>query len=96
MACCKDGQTIVGIALMCHYRVLSGAKGWIEDVVVDETMRGKGIGKKLVEKLLEVAREKQLSEVLLFSADHRQAAIKLYTQLGFKRKHSGLYLLRNP
>jgi phosphinothricin acetyltransferase len=94
IAYCEDNGAIVGIALMCTYKVISGHKGWIEDVVVDEKMRGRGIGKKLMEKLLEVAREKQLSEVLLFSADHRQAAISLYKKLGFQRKDSGLYILK--
>lgn len=96
MAYCKVGQTIAGIALMGTYKVISGHKGWIEDVVVDERYRGQGIGEKLVEKLLEVAREKGLSEVLLFSADHRKAAISLYKKLGFQRKDSGLYLLKTP
>lgn len=91
MACCRVGPTIVGMALMCTYKVISGHKGWIEDVVVDEKMRGQGIGKKLMEKLLEVARAKGLTEVLLFSADHRKAAIGLYTHLGFQRRQSGLY-----
>ncbi len=96
VAYCEAGGDIVGIALMCTYKVISGHKGWIEDVVVDEKMRGKGIGKKLIEKLLEVAREKDLSEVLLFSANHRKAAIGLYTHLGFHRKDSGLYILKIP
>lgn len=91
MACCRVDQTLVGMALMCTYKVISGHKGWIEDVVVDESMRGQGIGKKLMEKLLEVARAKGLTEVLLFSADHRKAAIGLYTHLGFQRRQSGLY-----
>ena len=91
IACCRVGQTIVGIALMCTYKVISGHKGWIEDVVVDEKWRGQGMGKQLMEKLLEVAREQGLSEVLLFSAPHRQAAIGLYTGLGFERRESGLY-----
>jgi phosphinothricin acetyltransferase len=82
------------MALMCTYKVISGHKGWVEDVVVDGKMWGQGIGKKLMEKLLEAAHEKGVSEVLLFSADHRRAAISLYTQLGFQRKNSGLYTLR--
>ena len=94
MACCRVDQALVGMALMCTYKVISGHKGWVEDVVVDQAMRGKGIGKKLMEKLLEAAHAKGVSEVLLFSADHRKAAISLYTQLGFQRKNSGLYTLR--
>ncbi len=94
LAYCEAGGNIVGIALMCTYKVISGHKGWIEDVVVDENWRGQGIGRLLIEKLLEVAREKGLSEVLLFSAGHRQAAIALYTSLGFQHRETGLYGLR--
>ena len=94
MACCRVDQAIVGMALMCTYKVISGHKGWIEDVVVDEKMRGQGIGRKLVEKLLEVAREKQVLEVLLFTANHRKAAMRLYEKLGFQPKGSHLYILK--
>lgn len=94
LACCEHEGKIIGIALMCHYTVISGKKGWIEDVVVDSRFRGRGIGRSLMNKLLEEAKKKNLSELLLFSADHRKAAIGLYSDLGFKRKDSGLYILR--
>lgn len=94
LACCRVGPNIVGIALMGTYRVISGHKGWIEDVVVDAKWRGQGIGRLLVEKLLEVAREKQVSDVLLFTADHRKAAMHLYEKIGFRPKGSNLYVLR--
>ncbi|MFM8744529.1 MAG: N-acetyltransferase family protein, partial [Cytophagales bacterium] len=82
---------IVGIATMCNYRVISGNKGWIEDVVVDAAARGKGVGLKMVEKLIEIAKEKGLSEVLLFTEQHRAAAISLYGKLGFTAKDSQIY-----
>ena len=93
-ACCRDGDRIIGMALMCQYKVISGTKGWIEDVVVDTEFRGRGIGRELMNKLLDEAKKKNLSELLLFSADHRKAAIGLYSDLGFKRKDSGLYTLK--
>jgi phosphinothricin acetyltransferase len=93
VAYCKDNEKIIGIASMCTYVVISGNKGWIEDVIVDTKARGKGIGQKLIEKLLEVAETMELSEVLLFTADHRTAAISLYTKLGFKQKNSRVYIL---
>lgn len=94
LAYCEADGKIVGIALMCTYKVISGHKGWIEDVVVDEKRRGQGLGRLLVEKLLEVAREKQVSDVLLFTADHRKAAMRLYEKIGFRPKGSNLYFLK--
>ena len=95
LAYCLDDTKITGIALMCTYKVISGKKGWIEDVVVNSNSRGKGIGRKLMNKLLEVGKEKNLTEILLFTEDHRTPAINLYSDLGFKVKDSQIYTL-NP
>lgn len=91
VAYCEDDNKIIGIASMCTYKVISGHKGWIEDVVVDSASRGKGIGRKLLNLLLEVGKEKELSEILLFTEDHRLAAINLYSSVGFKLKESKIY-----
>lgn len=93
IVCCEVNDEIVGIATMCNYRVISGNKGWIEDVVVDAAARGKGAGLKMIEKLIEIAKEKGLSEVLLFTEQHRVAAISLYGKLGFTSKNSQIYHL---
>ncbi|HLS95021.1 phosphinothricin acetyltransferase [Sphingobacterium allocomposti] len=89
-----EDEKLTGIASMAVYKVVSGHKGWIEDVVVDATYRGKGIGRKLIERLLELARDMQLTEVLLFTEDHRIAARTLYESLGFKTKDSTIYIRR--
>ena len=91
LAYCSEDNEIIGIALMCTYNVISGKKGWIEDVVVNLEHRGKGIGRKMMNKLLEVANDKELSEILLFTEDHRTPAINLYSDLGFKVKDSRIY-----
>ncbi len=91
---CKEGDTVCGMALMAYYTVVSGHRGMIEDVVVDENYRQKGIGRNLMLKLLECAKEKGLDEVFLFTGHHRQAAISMYTSLGFELRQSGLYNLR--
>lgn len=93
-AYCRENDEIIGIALMCTYKVISGKKAWIEDVVVNTKYRGKGIGRKLMHTLLEVGKEKKLSEILLFTEDHRTSAIHLYTDLGFKVKNSRMYTLK--
>ena len=94
LAYCIENDTIIGIAAMCTYKVISGSKGWIEDVVVDENSRGKSVGQKLIKKLLETAKEKNLSEVLLFTENHRIPAINLYNKLGFKQKESRVFVLK--
>jgi len=88
---CSNENKIIGIALMCTYNVISGKKGWIEDVVVDSEHRGKGIGRKMINTLLYIGIENGLSQILLFTEDHRTSAIKLYSDLGFKVKESRIY-----
>jgi ribosomal protein S18 acetylase RimI-like enzyme len=95
VAYCEDNNKIIGIALMCIYKVISGNKGWIEDVVVDSASRGKGVGRKLINLLVEVGEEKELSEMLLFTEEHRLAAINLYSSVGFKLKDSKIYCKKN-
>lgn len=93
-AYCMDKDRVVGIALMCSYIVVSGYKGWVEDVVVDKAYRGQGVGRKLMDKLLEEGRKIGLSEILLFSNDKRVEAISLYKSLGFQQKESRIYALK--
>ncbi|UWX56429.1 GNAT family N-acetyltransferase [Maribacter litopenaei] len=85
-------EELIGIAMMANYKVISGYKGMIEDVIVSEAHRGKGIGRKLMEVLLQQAEKRKLDDILLFSGHHRTAAISLYKSLGFTLKNSGLYI----
>ncbi len=91
---CKEDRNIIGIALLAMYKVISGYRGMVEDVVVDTEQRGKGIGRKLMEKLLEEAKNRDLDEILLFTGHHRTPALKLYKSLGFTLRESGLYNLK--
>ncbi|MCP4976171.1 MAG: GNAT family N-acetyltransferase, partial [Maribacter sp.] len=74
-ACCWENEKLVGMASLATYRVISGHKGMVEDVVVSEIMRGKGIGRKLMEMLISEGQKINLSEILLFSGHHRKPAI---------------------
>jgi len=91
-ACCWDKEKLVGMASLATYKVISGYKGMVEDVVVSQEMRGKGIGRKLMEMLISEGQKLNLSEILLFSGHHRKPAIALYKSLGFNLKNSGIYL----
>ncbi|MFK7812624.1 MAG: N-acetyltransferase family protein [Maribacter sp.] len=91
--CSIDGN-IVGTALLSTYKVISGFRGMVDDVVVDSEQRGKGIGRKLMERLLEEGKSLGLDEILLFTGHHRAPAISLYTSLGFTLRESGIYNLK--
>lgn len=92
--CCWDNESLVGMASLATYKVISGYKGMVEDVVVSEIMRGKGIGRKLMGMLISEGQKLNLSEILLFSGHHRKPAISLYKSLGFNLKNSGMFSLK--
>ena len=91
---CTIDNKIVGTALLSTYKVISGFRGMVDDVVVDAAQRGKGIGRKLMERLLVEGKNLGLDEILLFTGHHRKPAIALYKALGFNLRESGLYNLR--
>lgn len=75
---------IVGLLTLTWYRVPSGCKAWIEDVVVDEAARGLGIGERLVRAALERAAAEGVDRALLTSRASRRAAHALYHKTGFE------------
>ncbi len=88
----SDAQgPIVGVACLGVYRVLTGQRAVIEDVVVDESARGKGIGEALVRRLLELARSKGVRGVSLTSNTNRRSANRLYVRIGFMPGATNLY-----
>jgi ribosomal protein S18 acetylase RimI-like enzyme len=82
---------IIGVACLGVYRVLTGMRAVIEDVVVDESARGKGVGEALVQRLLELARAKGVRGVSLTSNTNRRAANRLYVRIGFMPGATNLY-----
>ncbi len=82
---------IVGAACLGVYRVLTGVRAVIEDVVVDDSARGKGIGEALVRRLLDLARGKGVRGVSLTSNTNRRAANRLYVRVGFLPGATNLY-----
>jgi GNAT superfamily N-acetyltransferase len=89
----RDGEAIKGTATLLIYWTPAHAKARIEDVVVDEHARGKGVGEALVRRCIEVAREKGAELVELQSARWREVANRLYPSLGFQLRDSNLYRL---
>jgi ribosomal protein S18 acetylase RimI-like enzyme len=86
----SDG-TLLGSMTLITFPIPTGWRGWIEDVVVDEAARGKGVGEALNLRALEIAREKGVKTVDLTSRPSRVAANKLYQKIGFVARETNIY-----
>jgi ribosomal protein S18 acetylase RimI-like enzyme len=86
-----DRGTIVGISTLAHFRIPTGQRAWIEDVVVDEAARGQGVGEALSNAMLDRARELGCITVDLTSRPSREAANRLYARLGFTQRETDVY-----
>lgn len=89
-----DVEKIVGMGILVLLPTAEGIRARIEDMVVDKKYRGRGIGRKLAEKLLAMARRKNVSVVELSSRPSRIAANKLYRKMGFKKHETNVYKMR--
>jgi len=90
-----DGE-ITGMLTLAVYRIPTGAKFWIEDVVIDESHRGKGYGKELVLHAMKYARSLGAKAVDLTSRPYRIAANRLYSDLGFVKRDTNVYRYTMP
>ena len=86
-----ENGPIVGAGALGIYRVPTGIRAVIEDVVVDGSVRGMGIGEAITRKLMELAREAGARGVSLTSNPGRQAANRLYVRLGFALRQTNCY-----
>jgi ribosomal protein S18 acetylase RimI-like enzyme len=87
----NESDIIAGILTLCIYSIPSGTKAVIEDVVVDESSRGKGYGEALMRFALEYAGSKGAGAVDLTSRPSRVAANRLYHKLGFVLRKTNVY-----
>jgi ribosomal protein S18 acetylase RimI-like enzyme len=86
-----ENGPIVGSLTLVTFRIPTGVRAWIEDVVVDESMRGKGIGEALTQAALVRAHDLGAKTVDLTSRPTREAANRLYQRVGFKQRQTNLY-----
>ena len=86
----EDGY-IYGSLTLALFRIPTGLRAWIEDVVVDSEARGKGVGQSLNEAALDRARAEGAATVDLTSRPSREAANRLYQRLGFKARETNIY-----
>ena len=82
---------IVGTLTLVVFRIPTGVRAWIEDVIVDEAAGGRGIGTALTEYALDLAREAGAKTVDLTSRPSREAANRLYQRVGFESRETNVY-----
>jgi ribosomal protein S18 acetylase RimI-like enzyme len=86
-----ETNEIAGMLTLGTYYIPTGTKVWIEDVVVDESQRGKGIGQELTIFAVKFAGSLNAESVELTSRPSRIAANKLYQKLGFIKRETNVY-----
>jgi len=86
----EDGQ-IVGTLTFVVFRTTTELRARIEDVVVEEHARGKGLGEQLVREALRLGRERGARSVTLTSRPDREAANRLYERVGFAQRETNVY-----
>ncbi|MCD2196252.1 GNAT family N-acetyltransferase [Actinomycetospora endophytica] len=90
------GDAVVGALTLVMYPLPTGLRAHIDDVVVDDDVRGRGVGEALVRAALERAVEVGARTVDLTSRPSREAAIRLYERVGFRRRDSTLFRWEPP
>ena len=85
-----DG-VIVGMLTVGEYLAPTGRKMWVEDVVVDEAMRGRSIGRMLVDRAIAYSKKYGKGTLMLTSRPSRVAANRLYRSCGFEPKETNMY-----
>jgi len=89
----ESGGAIVGSLTLALFRIPTGLRAWIEDVVVDGDARGKGVGEALNRAALEHARSVGARTVDLTSRPSREVANRLYQRLEFVARDTNVYRL---
>ena len=89
-----ENSAIVGILTIAIYQVPTGVRSIVEDVIVDNSMRRKGIARALVLAAIEIAREAGANGIALTSNYQRVEANLFYQNLGFEKRETNAYFYK--
>ena len=87
----KEGEFILGMLSIVVFSIPTGTKAGIEDVVVDQKARGKGVGKALMNHALDESKKCGVKSIDLTSRPSRESANKLYQSLGYEVRETNVY-----
>lgn len=90
----REEGRIVACASLCVFHQPFSTDATIESVVVSSKMRGKGLGRKLMEHMLEEAARMNVDCIHLTSNPKREVANALYQKMGFERKETNCYVIK--
>ncbi|MDH5420618.1 MAG: GNAT family N-acetyltransferase [Acidimicrobiia bacterium] len=90
----EDGDAIVGSLTLIIFRSPTGVRARIEDVVVAESARGTGLGRRLTDAAIEQARATGAKAIGLTSRPSREAANGLYQSMGFEQRNTNVYEMK--
>lgn len=87
----EDDGPIIGTLTLVVFRIPTGVRAWIEDVVVDAAVRGRGVGEALTRHAVDVAAGAGARTVDLTSRPTREVANRLYQRLGFEPRDTNVW-----
>jgi ribosomal protein S18 acetylase RimI-like enzyme len=87
----RDEGRIVGSLTLVVFPIPTGLRAWIEDVVVDGSARGQGVGEALTTAAIEESRRRHVRSIDLTTRPTREAANRLYARLGFELRETNVY-----
>ena len=87
----EDVKRRVGMATLCITQSPTGRKAWVEDLVIDQPFRGRGLSHRLLACLKLKAAEMGVRKLMLTSRPVRVAANRLYQHEGFERRETNVY-----
>jgi len=87
----RDEGRIVGSLTLVVFAIPTGLRAWIEDVVVDGSARGAGVGEALTNAAIEESRRRHVRSIDLTTRPSREAANRLYARLGFELRETNVY-----
>lgn len=89
----KGNRNIIGMVTLIVYRIPYITKAQLEDLVIDKSLRGKGIGTTLMKFVIDKARDLGVKSLNFTSNPKRETANKLYKSLGFEKRDTNVYKL---
>jgi len=90
----EENGPIVGMLTLVVFRIPTGMRALIEDVVVDEPARGRGVGEALTNAAIDLAATRGAKTLDLTSRPAREAANRLYQRMGFEQRETNVYRYR--